>query len=211
MSKPVTAITAKQLDDMCPAVGLATVSKFVPALNKAFTKFQINTENRVAAFLAQVAHESGEFVFVKENLNYSAQALRRVFPKYFPSDALAAAYARKPEKIANRCYANRMGNGPEASGDGYRYCGRGLIQLTGKSNYTAFAKDMGMSLEEAVAYLETTEGAVMSAAWFWHVNGLNALADGGALKFKSITQRINGGQNGAAHREQLYGRALSVL
>lgn len=211
MSKPVTTITAKQLDNMTPNSGLAVVSKFVPALNKAFAKFQINTEYRVAAFLAQIAHESGEFTAVKENLNYSAQALRRVFPKYFPSDAIAAGYARKPEAIANRCYANRMGNGPESSGDGYRYRGRGLIQLTGKNNYLAFAKDMKMTLEQAVAYLETTEGAVMSAAWFWHVNGLNAIADGGPLKFKTITQKINGGQNGAAHRELLYGRALSVL
>lgn len=211
MSKPVTAITAKQLDDICPAVGINTVSKFVPGINKVLAKYQINTEYRVAAFIAQIATESGEFTAVVENLNYSAQGLRRVFRKYFPTDALAAAYARKPAAIANRTYGNRLGNGPESSGDGYRYRGRGLIQLTGKSNYMAFAKDMNMTLEQAVAYLETTEGAVMSAGWFWNKNGLNALADGGPAKFKSVTQRINGGQNGAEHRELLYGRALSVL
>lgn len=211
MSKPVTSITAKQLDDILPASGLDIVSKFVPALNKAFAKFQINTEYRVAAFIAQAAHESGEMKLLAENLNYSAKALRTVFGKYFPSDALANAYARKPEAIANKVYANRMGNGPETSGDGYRYRGRGLIQLTGKNNYTAFAKAMGMALAEVVPYLETTEGAVMSAGWFWSANNLNALADAGPSGFKQVTQRINGGQNGAPHRELLYGRALSVL
>lgn len=211
MSKSIKAITAKQLDDIMPSVGLSTVQKFVPGLNKMFAKYGINTEYRVAAFLAQVGHESGEFTAVKENLNYSAVALRKVFPKYFPSDALANAYARKPERIANRVYANRMGNGTEASGDGYKYRGRGLIQLTGKNNYTAFAKYVGMTVDQAIAYLETTEGAVESAAWFWHTNGLNALADRGPGSFTQVTQRINGGQNGAAHRLQLYNRALSIL
>ncbi len=211
MSKTITAITAKQLDDIMPAVGIATVQGFVGPINKALVKFGINNEYRVAAFIAQIGHESGEFTATKENLNYSATALRRVFRKYFPTDALANAYARKPQAIANRVYANRMGNGGEASGDGYRYRGRGLIQLTGKNNYTAFAMAMKMSLEEAVAYLETTEGAVFSAGWYWFKNGLNSLADRGPVGFKDVTQAINGGQNGAAHRELLYNRALSVL
>lgn len=211
MSIRTLTITVKQLDDMTPASGASTVQPFVAPLNKIMAKYGINTKHRVAAFLAQVAHESGEFTAVRENLNYSAEALRRVFRKYFPSDALAQAYARKPERIANRVYANRMGNGNEASGDGWKFRGRGLIQLTGKNNYTAFAKDNGMTLDEAVKYLETIEGAVESAAWFWYTNGLNALADQGPSAFTKVTQRINGGQNGAAHRLQLYNRALSVL
>ena len=211
MSKIVTSITAKQLDDILPQTGAAAVQKFIPGLNKVFAKYSINTEYRVAAFLAQAGHESGEFTAVVENLNYGAPALRTVFKKYFPSDAIAQAYARKPQAIANRVYANRMGNGTEASGDGYKYRGRGLIQLTGKNNYTAFAKSVNMTVDQAIAYLETAEGAVVSAAWFWHTNGLNAIADRGPSGFKDLTQRINGGQNGAAHRELLYSRALSVL
>jgi putative chitinase len=135
---------------------------------------------------------------VKENLNYGAKGLRGTFPKYFPTDEMALAYERQPEKIANRVYASRMGNGDETSGDGFKYRGRGLIQLTGCNNYTSFATDMGMSMEEAIDYLETYEGAAMSAAWFWWKNNLNQWAD--QEDMLTLTKRINGGTIGLQDR-----------
>lgn len=177
-----------------------------------FPKYDVTTPHRVAAFFAQCGHESAQFSVVKENLNYRATTLRKVFPKYFPTDALAQQYANSPNKqqaIANRVYANRMGNGPESSGDGYRYCGRGLIQLTGKNNYLRFSEAMGISLEEAVAYLETYRGALESACWFWATNGCNQLAD--AEDFLSLTKRINGGTIGLDDRIHHYERAKAIL
>lgn len=138
------------------------------------------------------------FARLQENLNYDAAGLLKVFPKYFNRD-LAQAYARKPQKIGSRVYANRMGNGNEASGEGYKYRGRGFIQLTGKATYKLFALFCEMTVADALLYLETREGAAYSAGWYWAINNLNDLADLG--KFKTITQRINGGQNGAADRE----------
>ena len=149
------------------------VSYWHNALAQLLPEYQIDTPERMAAFLAQCAHESGNFVFIKENLNYKAASLRKVFPKYFPTDDLAAQYANKPEMIANRVYANRMGNGPEESGDGYKFCGRGLIQVTGRDNYTWFAASLGIEPEEASEYMETFEGAAQSACWFWETNNLN--------------------------------------
>jgi putative chitinase len=163
----------------------------------------------VAAFVAQTAHESGNYVFLKENLNYKAASLRRVFPKYFPDDATAAAYANKGERIANRVYANRMGNGDEASGDGYRYCGRGLIQLTGKVNYQNFADSIETPVEEVSDYLGTFEGAVQSACWFWETNNLNKWADAGDIK--TMTRVINGGYIGLEDRIRHYEHALHVF
>ena len=163
----------------------------------------------MAAFLAQVAHESGSFNFTKEGLSYSAASLTKVFHKYFPTLASAKAYERKPAKIASKVYANRMGNGDEASGDGYKYCGRGLIQLTGKQNYTKFAASIGKSLDETVAYMETAEGAVASAAWFWDTNKLSVYADKG--DFVGLTRRINGGTIGLADRQKHYNEALKAL
>jgi len=163
----------------------------------------------MAAFIAQTAHESGNYVFLKENLNYKAASLRKVFPKYFPTDELAAEYANKGEKIANRVYANRMGNGDEASGDGYRYCGRGLIQLTGKSNYQAFAESIETPVEEVSDYLGTFEGAVQSACWFWESNNLNQWADKGDIL--TLTKRINGGTIGLEDRIKHYNHALHVF
>ena len=171
--------------------------------------YDINTKPRVAAFLAQCAHESAGFKFLKENLNYKAASLRRVFPKYFPNDALAAQYANKPEMIANRVYGNRMGNGDEASGDGFRYCGRGLIQLTGKNNYQAFAESIETPVEELPEYLGTFEGAVQSACWFWETNNLNQWADKGDIL--TLTKRINGGTIGLEDRIKHYNHALHVL
>ena len=172
-------------------------------------EYEINTPQRLAAWLAQCAHESGGFKFLKENLNYRAASLRKVFPKYFPTDELAAQYANKPQMIANRVYANRMGNGDEASGDGWRYCGRGLIQLTGKTNYTFFAGSLDIPLEEASEYLETFEGAVQSACFFWEQNNLNQWADKGDIL--TLTKRINGGTIGLEDRIKHYNHALHVL
>ncbi len=160
-------ITREQLAQIIPRNPY--IDQWTDALNKLLPDYGIDTPQRVASFLAQCAHESGGFQFLKENLNYRAASLRKIFPKYFPTDALAEDYANRPNKaeaIANRIYANRMGNGDEASGDGFRYCGRGLIQLTGKNNYMAFAESIETPVEEVPAYLETFEGAVQSACWF---------------------------------------------
>ena len=129
------------------------------------------------SFLAQIAHESGGFNFVIENLNYSAKGLVGTFKKYFPTEEFAKQYERKPEKIANRVYANRMKNGDEASGDGFKFRGRGLIQLTGRDNYTKFAEALDLDIDSTIAYLETPNGAVASAGWFWDNNKLNSYCD----------------------------------
>ena len=179
------------------------------AIDQLLPEYDINTPARVAAFVAQCAHESGNFVFVKENLNYRAASLRKTFGKYFTDDATAAAYANKPEKIANRVYANRMGNGDEASGDGYRFCGRGLIQLTGRDNYTFFAGSLEIPVEEASEYLSTFEGATQSACWFWETNNLNRFADVGDIK--GLTKAINGGYIGLEDRIRHYEHALHVM
>ena len=172
-------------------------------------KFNITNNLRLAHFLSQCGHESGGFKAVNENLNYSAKGLMGTFKKYFPNDELARQYERKPEKIANRVYASRMANGDEASGDGYRFCGRGLIQLTGRANYTKFAADLGISIEETVAYLETPEGAVSSAGWFWDNNNLNQYCDND--DFVTLTKRINGGTIGLEDRQHHYHLALDLL
>ena len=171
--------------------------------------YEINTPQRLAAFLAQCAHESGNFKFLTENLNYRWESLRKVFPKYFPDDALAQQYQRKPERIANRVYASRMGNGDEASGDGWRYRGRGLIQLTGKDNYFWFGASINCTPEEVSEYLETFEGAVQSACWFWENNKLNQWADQGDIL--TLTKRINGGTIGLEDRKKHYAHACHVL
>jgi len=164
-------------------------------------KFQINTPLRLAHFLAQCGHESGGFRVTQENLNYSAKGLVGIFKKYFPTEAIAKQYERQPQKIANKVYANRMSNGDEASGDGFRFRGRGYIQLTGRANYTAFGKSIG---EDVVSNPDIVSGkhALLSAAWFWSNNGLNKLADGGATDavVTSITKRVNGGVIGLADR-----------
>ena len=185
------------------------LEQWCEALNKILPEYDINTPQRVAAFIAQAAHESGNFTALHENLNYRAETLLKVFPKYFPTDALAQQYAHHPEMIANRVYANRMGNGDEASGDGFRYCGRGLIQLTGKSNYQAFADSLQIAVEDVPAYLQTFEGAVQSACWFWESNNLNQYADSGDIL--AMTKRINGGTIGLADRQAHYNQALQVF
>ena len=179
---------------------------FVPALNTAINRYQIVGHKRMAAFIAQVGHESGHLTRLMENLNYSADALRKTWPSRFGVE-LATAAARKPEQIANIAYGSRMGN--TAPGDGWKYRGRGLIQITGKNNYIDCGEALGLGLIAQPELLEKPQHACMSAAWFWAINGLNTLADAG--KFTAITQRINGGQTGAADRQVLYARALKVL
>jgi putative chitinase len=178
------------------------------ALSQALPDYEINTPKRVAAFLAQCAHESGNFNFIKENLNYKAESLCRVWPKYFNASN-AAQYAHNQEAIANRAYAGRMGNGPEESGDGWKFCGRGLIQLTGRSNYQAFADSLQISIDDASEYLKTFEGCVQSACWFWEANNLNQYADSGDIL--TMTKRINGGTLGLDDRKKHYEHALHVL
>jgi putative chitinase len=176
------------------------------------SKFEINTPLRLAHFLAQCGHESGGFKLTKENLNYSATGLKGTFSKYFKEPGLAESYERKPEKIANKVYADRMGNGPESSGDGSKYCGRGYIQLTGKDNYTAFGKsineDMTLTPEKV-----STHYALLSAAWFFNKNGLHKMADGGATDavVTSITKRVNGGTIGLPDRIKHFKEYYSLL
>ena len=173
----------------------------IEMISDTAAKFQINTPLRLAHFLAQCGHESGGFRATQENLNYSAKGLNGIFKKYFPTEASAVDYARKPQKIANKVYANRMGNGAEASGDGYKFRGRGYIQLTGKSNYTLFGKAIGEDIC-ANPDLVSSKYALLSAAWFWSKNGLNTIADGGPEDsvVTSVTKRVNGGTNGLADR-----------
>jgi len=203
-------VTIELLTAMCPKTRRSILEGFVEPLNTVAEYYEMfENPRRVAGFLAQIAHESGGFNAVVENLNYSAKGLMGTFKKYFPTEELAKQYERKPEKIANRVYANRMSNGDEASGDGYRFCGRGLIQLTGRANYTKFAEDLGISLEETVAYLETPAGAVSSAGWFWDNNNLNSICD--KDDFVLLTKRINGGTIGLEDRQHHYHLALDLL
>jgi putative chitinase len=174
-------------------------------------KFAINTPLRLCHFLAQTGHESGGFKITKENLNYSAERLQVIFKKYFTADS-AKEYERKPQKIANIVYANRMGNGNQASGDGFRFCGRGYIQLTGKDNYAAFDK----SVEEDILAnpdLVATKYPLLSAAWFWSKNGLNAIADQGATDevITKATKKINGGVIGLEDRKKHFKEFYTLL
>jgi putative chitinase len=176
------------------------------------TKFEINTPLRLAHFLAQCGHESGGFKAVQENLNYGAKGLMGIFKKYFPDGTKAALYERKPEKIANLVYGNRMGNGPESSGEGYKFRGRGYIQLTGKDNYKAFDAVVPENLIESPD-LVATKYPLLSAAWFFHKNGLHKIADGGATDavVTSVTKRVNGGTIGLADRIKHFKEYYSLL
>lgn len=183
---------------------------YLEALNLILPEYQINTNLRLCHFLAQIIHESGHLKYNQENLNYSAKALRSVFGKYFPTDALAEQYARKPEKIANRVYANRMGNGDEASGDGWLRRGRGLIQLTGTDNYKACSKALNIDLmKNPDLIVSNAEVCVKTACWYWSVNNLNKYAD--IDDIKTITKRINGGYNGLEDRTKILNTAKKVL
>jgi len=203
-------LTKQQLKQLLPKNPY--IDHWYSALAQLLPDYEINTPQRIAAFIAQCAHESGGFTALQENLNYKPATLRKLFGKYFPTDELAAEYCAKPNKqeaIASRIYANRMGNGDEASKEGYKYRGRGLIQLTGKSNYIAFADSLEISPEEASDYLSTFEGAAQSACWFWEANNLNQWADKGDIV--TLTKRINGGTIGLEDRIKHYEHALHVL
>jgi len=188
----------------------ALLKSLLVGLNKTIEKYSLN-ENKyeVASFLAQVGHESAQGAFRVENLNYSADGLRKVFGKYFPTTALANAYARQPQKIASRVYANRMGNGPESSGDGWKHRGRSGIQITGKDNYTKLAKWLNMTVDQAIAFLETDEGFWIGAAWFWTVNGLDRYDDDANVLTE--TKIINGGTNGLPDRQEIMNRGVKYL
>lgn len=202
-------ITLSILRQLFPGTPSATLAALVDPINQTFAKCEIDTKNKQAAFLAQVGHESAGFTATSENLNYSADRLRVIFPKYFPTVALAETYARQPAKIANRVYANRMSNGPETSGDGFRFRGGGALQLTGKTNYTAFAKYVGMTVEEASAYIRTPMGSIMSAGWYWTANNLNEIAE--KADMTTLTKRINGGLIGLEDRVAHFKKALALL
>lgn len=197
VSAPITSSGPLKLDKLKGHIPDAVI-QMIP---DTAVKFGINTPLRLAHFLAQCGHESGGFRVTSENLNYSAKGLMGIFKKYFPTEAIANAYQRNPQKIANKVYANRMSNGDEASGDGFKFRGRGYIQLTGRANYTEFGKSIG---EDIANNPDAVSGkyALLSAAWFWSKNGLNKLADGGATDatVTSITKRVNGGTIGLADR-----------
>jgi len=180
------------------------------AMKEMFPKYQIITKHRVAGFLAQTAHESANYKTITENLNYSSKALDAIFGKYFKRAGVdAQKYHRQPEKIANRIYANRMDNGDTASGDGWRFRGGGILQLTGRYNYTEFGKSVGMSAEEATDYVRTPKGAIESACWFWKTNNINKYCDNDDIV--KMTKRINGGTIGLADRKKHYAHALHML
>ena len=184
-------------------IGVTADGAFGPGTLKAACNYYKLNRNRAAHFFAQTAHESGGFKAFSENLNYSAQGLRNIFGKYFPNEALAAAYARKPEKIANRVYGNRMGNGDEASGDGFAFRGRGALQLTGKFNYQAFADYIGRPDVMTNPDLVATELAFESALWFFDKNKLWSICDQGITDaaILQLTKRINGGTHGLEDRK----------
>jgi putative chitinase len=196
-------MTSEQLQQL----GIA--AKWLEPLEDTFAKYDINTPERQAAFIGQCAHESGNFKTLEENLNYSSQALMRTWPTRFPDSAIAMKYAYHPEMIANKVYGGRMGNGVEETGDGWKYHGRGLIQLTGKENYANCGSGIGVDLLSSPGLLNTPEYAALSAGWFWNKKGLNTLADAG--DFETMTKRINGGTLGLEDRKAKIAKALSVL
>ena len=186
------------------------VSDWFSAMTEMFPKYEITTPNRVAGFIAQTAHESASYKTITENLNYSAKALDAIFGKYFKRAGVdAQEYHRQPEKIANRIYAGRMDNGDTASGDGWTFRGGGILQLTGRYNYTEFGKTVGMTAEEATDYVRTPKGAIESACWFWKTNNINKYCDNDDIV--RMTKRINGGTIGLADRKKHYAHALEVL
>lgn len=192
-------ITEENFKALIPDVNWNYAKQYVPLFETVLPQYDINTSLRKAHFLAQVAHESGGFKYVVENLNYSAKALYGVFRKYFPTMDAANLYARQPQKIANKLYANRMGNGNETSNDGWNYRGRGLIQLTGKDNYQALSTTTGKDFIATPELVEQPEWALTSACWFWKNRNINKYAD--ADDIHMVTKLINGGTNGLANRQ----------
>lgn len=203
-------VTKEQLKQIYPLAKDANIEVFLPFLNKYFAEYEVDTYERICAFLAQVGHECSQLKTIRENLNYPVSGLLKTFGKYFTS-ATASEYAHNPPKIANRVYANRLGNGSEASGDGWKYRGRGLIQCTGKNNYTAFGKFTGLDCVKSPDLLLEPKYAVLSAFWYWHTNNLNKYATSNTADFKMLTRRINGGLNGYADRYNIWTVAKNVL
>jgi putative chitinase len=207
----MSLITEAQLAAMIPSN--KEIAAWCEELNKALPKYDITTDQRIAGFISQCAHESMDFNAMSENLNYREETLNKVFPRYFgPGKRNAAEYAKNPEKIANYVYmdefrTSKLGN--TQPGDGWRFRGRGLKQLTGRDNYTRFAKDYDMTAEEAAVWVETKEGALASALWFWNTNKLNAIADTGNVA--ALTKKINGGDIGLADRQARYAKAMAAL
>ncbi|WP_170107588.1 glycoside hydrolase family 19 protein [Photobacterium lipolyticum] len=208
--KAAVKLTKSQLKRFLTHASEDTVNRFCEPLNDMMERFGITTKLRVAHFLAQVAHESAEFSAVSENLNYSANALRTVFGNYFLTEQQAQDCARKPEVIANIVYSNRMGNGDQESGDGWRYRGRGLIQLTGNNNYQSFKKCVDVDVvTDPDLVAKDPSLAVASACWFWQTNNINRYADRDDLN--KVTRLINGGTNGLHQRGVLLERAKAIL
>jgi putative chitinase len=207
----MSLLTEAQLAAMIPTN--KDIKAWCEELNKALPKYDITTDQRIAGFISQCAHESMDFNALSENLNYREDTLNKVFPRYFgPGKRNAAEYAKNPEKIANYVYmdefrTSKLGN--VQPGDGWRFRGRGLKQLTGRDNYSRFAKDYNMTAEQAAEWLETKEGALASALWFWNTNKLNTIADTGNVA--ALTKKINGGDIGLADRQARYAKAMAAL
>jgi len=201
-------LSSKQLAG-ATGCSLALADTLLPFIFGTCKRFNINSEKRLAMFFAQIGHESANLSTTSENLNYSSEGLQRVFPKYFPTKTLADSYARQPTKIANRVYANRMGNGNESSGDGWKHRGRGYIQLTGYNNYKAFEDFIKEDILTNPDCVSRPLYAALSSGWFWHVNDLNRYCDLGDIL--ACTKRINGGTHGLVDRTKRYQRALEAL
>ena len=213
----MVTIVQKHIYDAVPDVNREKANQIVAAWNMWAVHFGLDTKKRACHFLAQCFVETGALNYMSENLNYSREGLLRTFPKYF-NDSNASAYARNPQKIANRVYANRMGNGSEGSGDGYRYRGRGMLMLTGKSNYEAFNR-CDCCTEDVVRFPDKVASYylnMVSALWFWQKNGLNEIADkddgtNGDEIVRQITRKVNGGTNGLYERRNYYRKFKNVL
>lgn len=204
----VDLVTLPELMTIFPLSQSPIMPQFVIPLNKTMAKYDITTRNRRAMFLAQVGEESEQFRLIEEMLNYSAEGLLATFPTHFNDDS-AKLYAHDAISIANIVYSNRMGNGNIASGDGFKFRGRGLIQITGRHNYSLVAKDFAMGLDDVIKYMETVEGATISAGWFWNIEKANHLAD--QEDIKAVTKAINGGYNGLENRVRFYQKAKTTL
>lgn len=215
MTNAIDLIDVSVLRAAAPERSEAELLPWVEPIRQACRKFDIDRIRRIAAFLTTLAHEGGFKVGARENMNYSANRLAQVWPGRFRGpggtgpNGLAKALDRKPEEIANHVYAGRMGNGRPESGDGWRFRGNGPIQLTGRTNHEAFAKAMGMTVDEVAAWIGTVEGGVMSAAWFWEENDINRLADTPGVADE--TRRINGGTVGLADRTERFNRTVARL
>lgn len=203
-------MTKSQFTQMIPRV--KEPNEWYDLIVEYFAKYEINTNERIAGFMAQAGHESNDFNTLVENMNYSWTSLRKTFPRYFPTDAMAKQYERKPEMIANRVYddalrVNKIGN--TQKGDGWRFIGRGIFQVSGRWNYTDFGKTVGMTAEQAAEYCKTKRGAVESACWFWKTRNAAAYAD--RRDITGMSKAINGGDIGLGDRKFRWDRALKIL